>query len=241
MKAVLWIDEIEKAIGDDEKSKKLIGRLLTILQEFHSPTGYQIDGFFWVTANDISVIAERYPELLRSGRFSRIFFIDFPKPEVAKELFAFYFDQFLKKRLYSPEVEKFENSLKSLLAKYKETFLQYFLDYEQIKYSQEKMTSHIFLPAGTESEGWEERLFTFTPAEIAESVKLFFLKTFYRLHIQHYQGSWEKFLEAFGRFLKGGYKEIIAEIYEEIKPVAIAMRDGIAKQKGYGERFTPAD
>jgi len=240
MKAVLWIDEIEKAIGDDEKSKKLIGRLLTVLQEFHSPTGYQIDGFFWVTANDISVIAERYPELLRSGRFSRIFFIDFPKPKVAKELFSFYFDQFLKKQLYSPELAKFETLLKSLLVKHKATFLQYFLDYEQIKYAQEKTTSHIFLPAGTEGEGWVERLFTFTPAEIAESVKLFFLKTFYRLHIHHY-GSKEEFLKDLNRFLKGGYKKVIAEIYEEIKPVAIAMKDGIAKQKGYGERFTPAD
>jgi ATPase family associated with various cellular activities (AAA) len=73
--AVLWIDEIEKSLGnsggdsDGGLSRRLFGSFLTWMQEKSEAV------FVIATANDISQIP---PELLRKGRFDEIFFVDLP-------------------------------------------------------------------------------------------------------------------------------------------------------------------
>lgn len=73
--AVLWIDEIEKSMGqsssdaDGGLSRRLFGSFLTWLQEKSEAI------FVVATANDLSQIP---PELLRKGRFDEIFFVDLP-------------------------------------------------------------------------------------------------------------------------------------------------------------------
>jgi SpoVK/Ycf46/Vps4 family AAA+-type ATPase len=73
--AVLWIDEIEKSMGQSDSdadgglSRRLFGYFLTWLQEKSE------DIFVVATANDLSRIP---PELLRKGRFDEIFFVDLP-------------------------------------------------------------------------------------------------------------------------------------------------------------------
>jgi hypothetical protein len=74
--AVLWIDEIEKALGsgthseaDGGLSRRMFGSFLTWMQEKSQEV------FVVATANDI---AELPPELLRKGRFDEIFFVDLP-------------------------------------------------------------------------------------------------------------------------------------------------------------------
>lgn len=73
--AILWIDEIEKSMGQSESdadgglSRRLFGYFLTWLQEKSE------DVFVVATANDLSRIP---PELLRKGRFDEIFFVDLP-------------------------------------------------------------------------------------------------------------------------------------------------------------------
>ena len=74
--AIVWIDEIEKALatgGDQEAdgglSQRLLGSFLTWLQEKQS------GAFVVATANDVSALP---PELLRKGRFDEIFFVDLP-------------------------------------------------------------------------------------------------------------------------------------------------------------------
>jgi hypothetical protein len=73
--AVLWIDEIEKSMGQSDSdtdgglSRRLFGYFLTWLQEKSE------DVFVVATANDLSRIP---PELLRKGRFDEIFFVDLP-------------------------------------------------------------------------------------------------------------------------------------------------------------------
>lgn len=75
---VLWIDEIEKAMGvtsgdaDGGLSRRLFGYFLTWLQEKSQEI------FVVATANDLSQIP---PELLRKGRFDEIFFVDLPTPQ----------------------------------------------------------------------------------------------------------------------------------------------------------------
>ncbi len=85
---ILWIDEIEKAFAsaasrsaDGGLSQRMFGTLLTWLQEHQSPV------FVIATANDIEALP---PELLRKGRFDEIFFVDLPKEDVRKEIFAIH-------------------------------------------------------------------------------------------------------------------------------------------------------
>lgn len=74
--AVLWIDEIEKALAqgggtstDSGLSQRILGALLTWMSE-------RKEGVFLVaTANDIFGLP---PELLRKGRFDELFFVDLP-------------------------------------------------------------------------------------------------------------------------------------------------------------------
>jgi ATPase family associated with various cellular activities (AAA) len=83
--AVLWIDEVEKAIApgggagesDGGLSRRLFGSFLTWLQEKTAPV------FVVATANDLSQLP---PELLRKGRFDEIFFVDLPQPDEREQI-----------------------------------------------------------------------------------------------------------------------------------------------------------
>jgi SpoVK/Ycf46/Vps4 family AAA+-type ATPase len=97
---VLWIDEIEKGFSsaasrssDGGLSQRMFGTFLTWLQEHEAPV------FVIATANDIGALP---PELLRKGRFDEIFFVDLPKAEVRKEIFAIH----LKK--HNRQADKFD-------------------------------------------------------------------------------------------------------------------------------------
>jgi SpoVK/Ycf46/Vps4 family AAA+-type ATPase len=75
--AILWIDEIDKALAgamgsggsDGGTSARVFGTLLTWMSEKTAPV------FVIATANDISHLP---PELLRKGRIDEIFFVDLP-------------------------------------------------------------------------------------------------------------------------------------------------------------------
>ncbi|WP_372593333.1 AAA family ATPase [Actinotalea sp.] len=68
---VLWVDEVEKALADDESgaARRVLGTLLTWLAERRSRA------FVVATANDVSALP---PELVRKGRFDEMFFVDLP-------------------------------------------------------------------------------------------------------------------------------------------------------------------
>jgi len=97
---VLWVDEIEKGLsgmtsaisGDSGTSQRVFGTLISWMQERQKPV------FFIATANDIKRISEKAPELLRSGRFDEIFFIDLPNQKERFEIFSIH----LKKRKEDP-------------------------------------------------------------------------------------------------------------------------------------------
>lgn len=79
---VLWVDEIEKGLAQDEgglgTSKRLLKTLLTWMQERRKPV------FIVATANDVSALP---PELIRKGRVDEIFFCDLPPTDVRKEIY----------------------------------------------------------------------------------------------------------------------------------------------------------
>jgi len=77
---VLWIDEIEKALFQEEQSaeiRRVLGWLMTWMQEKAAPV------FLVATANNVEVLP---PELLRKGRFDEIFFVDLPSVEERTEI-----------------------------------------------------------------------------------------------------------------------------------------------------------
>jgi hypothetical protein len=94
---ILWIDEIEKAFAsaasrstDGGLSQRMFGALLTWMQEHTEPV------FLVATANDIEALP---PELLRKGRFDEIFFVDLPKKDTRRQIFAIH----LRKRKRNPD------------------------------------------------------------------------------------------------------------------------------------------
>lgn len=90
--AVLWIDEIEKAMGsgaaasdsDGGLSRRLFGAFLTWLQENRREV------FVVATANDLSALP---PELLRKGRFDEIFFVDLPGDQERRDILSLHLRQ----------------------------------------------------------------------------------------------------------------------------------------------------
>lgn len=69
---VLWMDEIEKALGRSDNegvSHRVLGTLLSWMAERKSPV------FIVATSNDIQSLP---PELIRKGRLDEIFFVDLP-------------------------------------------------------------------------------------------------------------------------------------------------------------------
>lgn len=77
-KAVICIDEIEKAFGGTgrgmahETSEGILGHFLTWMQERES------DAVIVATANNLDILP---PEFLRLGRWDTIFFVDLPNPD----------------------------------------------------------------------------------------------------------------------------------------------------------------
>lgn len=92
--AVLWLDEIEKALGaaggelDGGTSQRVLGTILTWMEETRSSV------FVAATANDIGSLR---PELVR--RFDEVFFVDLPEPDGRREIVVIH----LRKRGRSPE------------------------------------------------------------------------------------------------------------------------------------------
>jgi len=90
---VLWIDEIEKAMGqgggDGGTATRVFGAFLTWMQERQSSV------VCYFTANDISAVP---PELMRKGRLDEIFFIDLPTQAERKQILSIH----LAKRKRNP-------------------------------------------------------------------------------------------------------------------------------------------
>lgn len=87
--AILWIDEIDKALAgsagsagsDGGTAARVFGTLLTWLSEKTASV------FVIATANDISNLP---PELLRKGRLDEIFFVDLPSEEERAHIFKIH-------------------------------------------------------------------------------------------------------------------------------------------------------
>ncbi|TCO59750.1 AAA family ATPase [Actinocrispum wychmicini] len=89
---VLWIDEIEKGLagsGTDSTgiTTRLVGQFLYWLQESRARV------FVVATANDVRSLPQ---ELLRTGRFDDMFFVDLPEPDERREIIQIYVRKYLR-------------------------------------------------------------------------------------------------------------------------------------------------
>lgn len=93
--SILWIDEIEKGFGgtggDSGTSTRVFGTFLTWMQEKMRPV------FVIATANNIDSLPA---ELLRKGRFDKIFFVDLPTLRERMDIFRLH----MEKRLVDLDV-----------------------------------------------------------------------------------------------------------------------------------------
>ena len=87
--AVLWVDEIDKAVAGSQSSAltdggttaRVFGTFLTWLSEKSAPV------FVVATANNISLLP---PELMRKGRLDEIFFVDLPAEAEREQIFRIH-------------------------------------------------------------------------------------------------------------------------------------------------------
>ena len=78
---VLWLDEFEKVFGENQDnngiSQRMLGKFLTWLQELKKMI------FIVATVNNVSKLP---PELLRRGRFDKIYYVDVPNNEARQSI-----------------------------------------------------------------------------------------------------------------------------------------------------------
>lgn len=93
---VLWVDEIEKGVGqnglDGGTSSRVVGTLLTWLQENKEPV------FVYATANDVSRLP---PELLRAGRFDGVYYAGLPDEVDRRDILGIHLAK--RKRTLTPD------------------------------------------------------------------------------------------------------------------------------------------
>lgn len=85
---VLWIDEIEKALSQEDAqggpAQRIFGTFLAWLQDKKESV------FVIATANDISKLP---PELMRKGRFDEIFFVDLPALDARERIWQIHLER----------------------------------------------------------------------------------------------------------------------------------------------------
>ena len=85
---VLWMDEIEKALSQEDAeggpAQRIFGTFLAWLQDKKENV------FVIATANDISKLP---PELMRKGRFDEIFFVDLPREEARRRILEIHLER----------------------------------------------------------------------------------------------------------------------------------------------------
>lgn len=89
-KYLLWIDEIEKMFNGSESSEHIKNKFLTFLNDIG--VTIDMDAFIVITANDVSDILKKNPEMVRSGRvepYAKVF-LDFLSDETAVKMMKLY-------------------------------------------------------------------------------------------------------------------------------------------------------
>jgi SpoVK/Ycf46/Vps4 family AAA+-type ATPase len=254
-KFILWIDEIEKMFaGGTENEKRILGQLLTVMNDLNTHEGYQVDGIFWVTANNIKDILMRNPEFLRRGRFDQLFFVDAPRFDNARKIFAFYAKKY---------------GINSYLSKSKSGFTEDAIDltkriYTDLSIGSPDASRFAYVPAEIEAivkdlkrrEVVNQRFLQVSDNEKREMIKM--------LYTKHVRNKLQSLLYSEGLVLSSdeerSVKELanfhekklkegnvlltyidLASVIATIEPLSLSMKDAIAIIRSNERFFTPVD
>lgn len=92
-KYLLWIDEIEKMFNGSESSEHIKNKFLTFLNDIG--VTIPLDAYVVITANDVSNILSKNPEMVRGGRvepFAKVF-LDFLTNDSANNIARLYLEK----------------------------------------------------------------------------------------------------------------------------------------------------
>lgn len=102
---VLWLDEFEKAIGgngESEVNQRMLGIFLTWMQEKKKNI------FIVATVNNVSKLPA---ELMRRGRFDKIYYVDLPSPKEREEIIRIHTKRLGIENLSDENISSFANDL----------------------------------------------------------------------------------------------------------------------------------
>lgn len=257
IKYVIWIDEIEKMFVGEEREKRIFGQLLTILNDLNTPTGYTIDGIFWVTANNIIDIMNRNPEFLRKGRFDELFFVDSPSEDDAKEMCDFYKSYYVfdyknlkhRERTYKDDVIDLTKNVvyaqkaMEIGAKSSERFIYVPAEIQQIAKQMRIRQELVKQYAKQKDDGVLMLLYPHSSYKVLVN----YINTYY--NERWHPDSYKHFLEMMKNskyitkhsLIKTELTDIdLVTVLTQIEPLVISMRDSISKMRSQERLFTPA-
>ncbi|HOK04445.1 MAG TPA: AAA family ATPase, partial [Victivallales bacterium] len=104
--AILWIDEIENAMGMDEGGIKISSQIFSSFLTWMQEKPPLI--FIAASANRIQALPA---EVIRKGRFDQIFFVDLPTENERREIFKIYLQK------YKADISKFDLKMLGILTK----------------------------------------------------------------------------------------------------------------------------
>lgn len=110
---VLLIDEIEKVADPDSSasmSKVLIGKLLTIFNNFNSESGFNIKSNFVIaTANNIMNLLDKNPEFI--NRFGLKYFVNYPQKDTFINVSNYYLSKMGVKGISGDDLYRLSSSI----------------------------------------------------------------------------------------------------------------------------------
>lgn len=150
-KFVVLADEFEKMVDVKDGSpiqKQFLGQLLTILNDLNTPSGFKIDMVMFATVNNLSMILDQNPELLRHGRWSAKFFLNYPDKTQALSIYALYAKQWGVQYFLDAKGQPKEDELESLFSKVRSV------------YSDDNLSAMLSVYSPAEINALMERLYT---------------------------------------------------------------------------------
>lgn len=112
---VLLIDEIEKVAdpsGTSPMAKVLIGKLLTIFNNFNSESGFKIkNNFVIATANNITDLLNKNPEFI--NRFGLKYFVNYPEKQTFINVGDYYIKKMRVRGITGEDLYNLSNSIYS--------------------------------------------------------------------------------------------------------------------------------
>ncbi len=255
-KFILWIDEIEKMFsGGTDNEKRIMGQLLTIMNDLNTDEGYKIDGIFWVTANNIRDVLTKNPEFLRRGRFDQLFFVDSPRYDNARKIFNFYAKKYNIQKYVSKSKKGFDEDAIDFTKRL----------YPDLSVGSPDASRFAYVPAEIESvvkdlkrrEVINKKFLDATPNEKLEMIRMLFTNQIrYKLRdflfaegLYLYGNGEERDLKEIALFHEKKLRENntflyymdLASVISIIEPLSISMKDAISIIRSNEKFFTPVD